>query len=431
MSLRVAVVGTGPAGMYTVGHLLSQPVSVVGEISVLDRLPTPGGLVRSGVAPDHPNTKGVSAGFERSLRDSRISCYFNIEVGRDVPHAELVARHHAVVYAVGASGSRALGLDGEYLPGSHAAAEFVAWYNGHPDFSSRTFDLGTRRVVIVGAGNVALDIARILTLPVATLARTDIADHALAALDNSNVNEVVVLARGSAATAAFTSTELLALTQLDDVDVVVDADLKDGAEPVTYGDRLKLDLVRRLSVRTPRNRRRRIVLRFMTSVAEIIGDTAVEGVRVVRNATGDREVLETGLVLSAIGYRPTPIPGSPIDEIHDRVAHDRGRVSPGVYVAGWFKRGPTGVIGTNKYDAADTVATLLADSAAGLLDGPTGSMRAWAANRLPAVVGVDGWTGIDDYERNAAADRPRVKVTARAALLSIAERSQTCGSAGV
>lgn len=428
MSIRVAVIGTGPAGMYTVGHLLDQPCAVVEEIAVLDRLPTPGGLIRSGVAPDHPNTKRVQTRFDRSLRDPRVRCYFNVEVGADITHSELFSCHHALVYAVGAAGSRSLGIDGEHLPGSHTAADFVAWYNGHPDLSARAFDLGTKRVVIVGSGNVALDVARILTLPVDALRKTDIADHALVALADRNVEEVVVLARGTVATAAFSSTELLALTQLDDIDVLVDADFDNLCEPVGYGDRLKLRLLRELSTRTPRGDRRRIILRFMTSPAAVLGATRVEGLQLVRNelrdgrlvATGDREVLEAGLVLRAIGYRATPIAGLPFDEASGTVVHDRGRVEPGVYVAGWFKRGPTGVIGTNKYDAADTVKLLLADSAAGLLGHPTGSWAEQVANKLPAAVGVEGWTRIDEHERNTSSDRPRVKVTDRAALLDIA-----------
>ncbi|WP_342666207.1 FAD-dependent oxidoreductase [Pseudonocardia spinosispora] len=419
--LRVAVVGTGPAGMYALGHLLGNDADIVESVTVLDRLPTPFGLVRAGVAPDHQKTKKVQVGFGRLLRNPRVRCHFNVAIGSDISHAELRSHHHAVVYAVGASGSRQLGIPGEDKAGSHTATEFVAWYNGHPDFSGRSFDLTSPRVVVVGNGNVALDIARVLTWPVDELTRTDIADHALAALRDSRVEEVVLLARRGPDTAAFTSPELLALTQRDDVDVVVEGDLGDGAEPRAYGDRLKLRLLRELAEREPRGARRRIVFRFLSSPVDILGGDRASGIRVCHNELRDGRAvptdtttdLDTGLVLRSIGYRGQPIDGLPFDQRSGTVPHTGGRVEPGVYVAGWIKRGPTGVIGTNKHDAAETVRALLDDARAGHLPDPVDGFDSLVTDRAADPIGIDGWTAIDTHERRqgAALHRPRVKLT--------------------
>jgi ferredoxin--NADP+ reductase len=435
-ALRVAVVGSGPAGMYTASHLLTEPADVVASVTVLDRLPTPFGLVRAGVAPDHQQTKKVQTGFGRLLRHPRARCLLGVETGSDVGHDELLAHHNAVVYAVGAPGSRELGIPGARLPGSYAAAEFVAWYNGHPDRAGMSFDLSSPRVVVVGSGNVALDVARVLTLPIDTLRRTDIADHALAALENSAVQEVVLLARRGPENAAFTSPELLALTQLEDVDVVVEADLDAAPEPARYADRLKLRLLREVAARGTRTGRRRIVFRFLASPQEVLGSDQVTGVRVVRNelrdgravATSDTTDLDTRLVLRSIGYRGRPVPGLPFDDATGTVPHTAGRVAPGTYVTGWIKRGPTGVIGTNKHDAAETVATLLGDARAGRLPAPTRPIEEFhrqVTGRLEHAIDVEGWTAIDSHERRLGSDqgRPRIKVTDREQLLRLARRA--------
>lgn len=441
--LRVAVVGAGPAGAYAVEHLLADAPA---RIEVFERLPTPWGLVRAGVAPDHPDTKAVTGGFGWNAGHPDVRMHLGVEVGRDVSHDELAAHHHAVVYTVGAPEDRRLGVPGEELPGSHAATAFVAWYNGHPDARQLAFDLSGRRAVIVGNGNVALDIARILTKDVDALRATDIADHALEALASSAIDEVVILGRRGAAQAACTYPELLALTQIPGVDVVVEADpleFDDTARAAAPGARrdyatgLKLDLLGELASRPPGSAPKRIVLRFMASPVELVGDGRVEAVRVARNVleqdtdgrvsartTDEVERLESGLVLRSIGYRGRETPGVPFDPAVGRIPNDRGAVVdpasgspvPGVYAAGWVKRGPTGVIGTNKLCARETVDRILADHAEGRLPTPQGGaaeLDALLAARAPGRLGLRHWQALDEHERasGAAQDRPRVKVT--------------------
>ncbi|QNG20345.1 FAD-dependent oxidoreductase [Rhodococcus triatomae] len=451
--LRVAVVGSGPAACYATMGLTS--TSRV-EVDVFDRLPTPYGLVRSGVAPDHPGTKGVTEQFRAAVGKRSVRCHFNVEVGRDVTHEELLSHHHAVLYAVGAAGDRALGVPGEELPGSHAATEFVAWYNGHPDYADRTFDLSSERVVIVGNGNVALDVARILVSDPEELAKTDLADHALEALRRSNVREVVVLGRRGPAQAAFTNPELLALTQMAGVDVVVESDEAE-LDPASRalldsGDtepsvRLKVAQIAGLAARTPDPSRRRIVLRFLVSPVEVLGDTGVEGVRVVRNAlvadaTGrlvaepseQTSTIETGLVLRSVGYRGTPVPDVPFDGARGVIPNENGRVIdpetgrplPGVYVAGWIKRGPTGVIGTNRYCSAETVSMLVDDYVAGRLHDPAerDAFETLLAERAPEAIDYRGWQSIDRVERDEgkATGRPRRKLVRIEDMLAAAHR---------
>ncbi|MDI3408145.1 FAD-dependent oxidoreductase [Streptomyces cavernicola] len=396
--LSVAVVGAGPAGLFTADELLRFPdVSV----TVYDRLPTPYGLVRAGVAPDHQDTKQVTELFRAIESQPGFAYRLGVEVGRDVTHDDLLRRHHAVVYAVGAATDRRLGIDGERLPGSVSATDFVAWYNGHPDHSCASFPLDHERAVVVGNGNVALDVARILTADPERLARTDISDTALSALRASRVRDVVVLGRRGPAEAAFTLPELLGLAALDDVDVLVEnwpRDLPHDATP-------KTELLARLAARAPVPGRRRIVLRFRTAPTEIVGDKTVRTLTTTDTATGETSTIEAGLVLRAIGYRARPVPALPFDEVTGTVPHDRGRVSPGVYVAGWIKRGPSGFIGTNKSCAQETVTALLDDFEAGRLTAPTtdGPMDA---------VDLAGWHAIDTAERTAGEreGRPRVKI---------------------
>ncbi len=430
--LRVAVIGSGPAGMYAIGHLLSEPDGVVASVTLIDRLPTPFGLIRAGVAPDHQQTKKVQRGFGRHLRDPRVRCHFGVDVGRHITHADILAHHHAAIYAVGAPGSRSLGIVGEQLPGSYAATDFVAWYNGHPDAADMSFDLSSPRVMVVGSGNVALDVARILTQPISKLRTTDISDRALAVLARSAVQEVVVLARGGPGSASFTYPELLALTQLDDVDLEISADLNSVPEPPNYADRAKLQLLREVTARRSRHGRRRIVLRFLTSPIEVLGHSRVVGLRLRRNEirdgrvvpTSDISQLDTSLVLRSIGYRGRPVPGLPFDENTGTIPHDAGRVSRGTYVTGWIKRGPSGVIGTNKYDAAETVTTLLNDANSGRIGTVLGSSAHFdkLIDRLDNAIGIPGWTAIDTYERQVGLrqNRPRVKATDYAQLQRVA-----------
>ena len=451
--LRVAIVGTGPAGFYAAERLLNRK-DVAVEVEMFDRLPTPFGLVRAGVAPDHPQTKRAARLFEWTAGRHGLRLHLNVEVGVHLSHEELLAHHHAVVYAVGATFDRALGIPGENLPGSHGAGEFVGWYNGHPDHRARRFDLSGRRAVIIGNGNVALDIARILLQPAAKLAATDIADHALSALKDSNIDEVVLVARRGRAQAAFTSPELLALGDLPDVDVVVDPpDAVDGdlnmatsaRDELPYSTRLKCSILQEFGARATGSRKKRIVLKFLCAPVEIVGGGTVEGLRIVRNelvhsadghvtvrATADTGVLQTGLVLRSIGYRGQALAGVPVDHNTGTIANIAGRVTDpssgrpltGVYAAGWVKRGPSGVIGTNKKCSLETVDLLLDDYAAGRLPSPMGSRHgldvliAW---RQPAEVDITGWRTIDAFERRSgrAAGRPRVKLASVEQMLAV------------
>lgn len=359
--LDVAVVGTGPAGMYAVQDLL---LHTNANVTLIDRLPVAGGLVRFGVAPDHPSTKRIGEVFARFHTHPRLRMKLGVEIGRDVTAAELADRHDAVIYAVGAAGARDIGIPGEHL--TIAATTVVGWYNGHPDVPPDAVDLSAERVVVVGNGNVAVDVARILTADPAALSGTSIAPHALAALTSSKVREVVLLGRRGPEDAAYTRPELLALTTQDEVDLVVDAHDPRIAESIgTTGKGALLRDVRREAVdwsAPPPHGRRRIVLRFHSAPLAVVGDSQGRGLRV----SGDVEIT-TGQVVRAVGYRGTPLPGLPFDEDTGTIPNTAGRVRPGTYVVGWAKRGPTGGIGTNKSCAAETVGALLEDAAAGLL----------------------------------------------------------------
>lgn len=420
-TLRVAIVGAGPAALYAADELLKQPGV---EVNVFDRLPTPYGLVRAGVAPDHGHTKDVADLFARIESQPGFGYLLNVEVGRDISHAELLQHHHAVLYATGASRDRALDIPGEQLPGSATATDFVAWYNGHPDEADRSFDLAGERAVIVGNGNVALDVARILTGDPDALARTDIAAHALAALRDSQVREVVILGRRGVAQAAFTLPELIGLASRPDVDLVVDPDDL-VLDPVTAalrasgrldpGSERKLALMEEIAALPAGTAARRIVFRFLTAPVEILGSDAVTGLRVVRNEltvdaagavravpTTRTELLEAPLVLRSIGYRGVAVPGVAFDESRGVIPNEGGRVGAGTYAVGWIKRGPTGFIGTNKTDARETVGALLADFNRGDLQQPTGSRTSLTellVARCGTVVDRAGWRSIDAAER--------------------------------
>lgn len=424
-ALRVAVVGAGPAACYAVNELAL--ISGV-DISLFERLPTPYGLIRSGVAPDHQHTKDVVSAYEPVLDHSAVRCYFNVTVGSQVRHDELLAHHHAVIYAVGASRSRTLDIAGEHLFGSHAAGDFVGWYNGHPDHAEEDFDLAGRRAVIVGNGNVALDVARILVMDRSELATTDIAEHALTQLATSEIEEVVVLGRRGAADAAFSVGELLALGNLAEVDIVVDGDI--GGRPDDDFDRaLKYDVVREYAGRPTTAGNRRIVLRFATRPVSFIGSDRVEGLTVAEGDT--TTTIETALVLRAIGYRGSPIEGLPFDDALGIVPNESGRVArdgaviPGVYVTGWIKRGPHGVIGTNRSCARETIGNLLDDLRRGLFSSSVCDVAALGdllASRGAEVVDWQGWRTIDQAERQRGnqTSHPRVKFVNGAELLSTA-----------
>lgn len=455
------MVGSGPAGMYAAGHLLGNvggtlvdgrtvPLTELAvEVDMFERLPTPWGLVRGGVAPDHPEKKLVGHLFESVASRPEFRFYGNVEVGRDVTVEELADWYDAVVYAFGAADDPPLGIPGEELAGSVSARRFVGWYNGHPDHADLDVDLRGERAVIIGNGNVALDVARLLTVAPESLARTDIAGYALDALRASNLREVVVLGRRSHLSAAFANPELDELADLADVDIVVDAeDLADVAVtrlPERGPVRRKHDTLTRYAAAGLTEASRRVVLRFLSSPVEIIGTERVEGVRIVRNRvelddtgaerairTEVEEVIPADLVLRSIGYRGLPLPGLPFDDDRGVVPHHDGRIHqhPGSYVTGWIKRGPTGIIGTNKRCARDTVRALLDDAASGLLprDGTLDrdAVAARLRDRRPEVVDLGGWHAIDRTERQAGAaeNRPRQKLTTVPDLLAAASGSR-------
>ena len=422
--LVVAIVGSGPAGMYAADELLTQNGV---RVSVFDKLPTPYGLIRAGVAPDHQSTKSITRLFDRISAARGFTYYLNVEVGKHISHQELLEHHHAVIYAVGAPGDRRLEIAGGDLPGTGSATELVAWINGHPDFAERQSGLDHERVVVIGNGNVALDVARILTADPQSLARTDISDAALQALRASSIREVVVAARRDPVDSAFTLPELIGLTGT--AEVVLDAhdhalvrrDLEHARDAAT---RAKLEILSRLPDAAIPSTRPRIRLAYRLTPQRILGGERARAVEFTRTATQDTVTLDAGLVLTSIGYRAAPIPGLPFDDESAVVPNREGRVvdadgAPvrGAYVAGWIKRGPTGFIGTNKSCAMQTVAAIADDFNAGLLGDPpqrTGSLAKLVRARQPDLVDSQGWAAIDAAEiaRGQAAARPRVKFTA-------------------
>ncbi|MBT2367383.1 FAD-dependent oxidoreductase [Streptomyces sp. ISL-10] len=427
--IRVAVVGTGPAGMYAAEDLL---LHTNAEVTLLDRLPVAGGLVRYGVAPDHPATKKVGDILGRFHSHPRVRMHLGLEVGRDITAEELAAHHDAVVYAVGASTDRRLKIPGEDLPGSISATAFVSWYNAHPEVSPEAIELSAERVVVVGNGNVALDVARILVSDPDALAGTDIADHALTVLRAAKVREVVLLGRRGPEDAAYTRSELLALKHLDGVELVVDDhDPRTGATIDAAGPKDKAAVLRGVTRDTvdwslPPASGRRIVFRFHSAPVEVLGDGTVRAVRVT-GVSGEQEV-PVGMLLRAVGYRGVPVAGLPFDEATGTVPHERGRVAgrPGTYVVGWIKRGPSGGIGANRACAAETVGTLLADAVDGSLPAPTARPKAFhrlARHRNRQVVDARGLAAIDRAEvtRGRRDGRPRVKLATVGELVAAAK----------
>jgi len=447
---HVAIVGSGPSGYFAAASLLKFADSADDadvRVDMLEMLPTPWGLVRSGVAPDHPKIKSISAQFEKTALDPRFRFFGNIVVGDHVQAAELAERYDAVIYAVGAQSDRSLGIPGEDLAGSVAAVDFVGWYNAHPHFEEMAPDISSGRAVVVGNGNVALDVARILVTDPDVLATTDIADHALKVLHDRGVEEVLVLGRRGPLQAPFTTLELRelgALEGLGDVDVIVDpadfADISDeDIEAAGKTVRNNIKVLRGYAEREPRGAKRRIVFRFCTSPIELKGEGRVESIVLGRNAlvddngrivakdTGEREEVPAQLVVRAVGYRGVPTPGLPFDDRSGTIPHANGRIDGrrNEYVVGWIKRGPTGVIGSNKSDSQETVDTLVSDlSGADLAevgaDYPE-ELVEWLLERQPKLITDDHWKLIDEHERSAGRPhgRPRVKLTSVAELLRI------------
>jgi ferredoxin/flavodoxin---NADP+ reductase len=452
---RVAIVGAGPAGAFAAACLLRARGHT--EIDLFERLPTPWGLLRGGVAPDHQEIKRLEDTFDRQTLGRGCRLLANVEVGRDVSHAELMRHYTAVVYATGAQTDKSLGIPGEDLPGSWPATEFVAWYNGHPDYRGVEFDLSAKRAVVIGNGNVAADVTRMLTLSADELGRTDVADHALDALRESRIEEVIVLGRRGPAQAAFTSAELRELGRLDGVDIRVDLDEVELdpasrrwlAEEGTFTARKNVELLREFAARPPArpDAGRRIELLFLRSPVEIRGSGRVEAIDVrgneivragdgslrARLVDGELETIECGLVLRSVGYRAVPLPDVPFDERHFVLPNERGRVLTrageplrGVYAVGWIKRGPTGILGTNKRDAEETVSSLVEDLGMRALPQPLNPGReqidALLAKRKPDLVTAEGWRAIDahELERGRSEHRPRVKLASRDELLAAA-----------
>jgi ferredoxin/flavodoxin---NADP+ reductase len=448
--LRVAVVGSGPAGFYAAGALLDADVPV--EVDMIERLPTPWGLVRLGVAPDHPKLKTVSRAFERIAAKPGFRFLGNVEVGRDLHHADLAQLYDAVIYAVGAQTDRKLGIPGEDLRGSWSAFEFVAWYNGHPDFQDLSFDLDVERAVVIGNGNVALDVARMLALTPEELAPTDTTDQAIDAITNARITDVVTLGRRGPAQAAFTPVELAEMGELAGADVVVDpAELELDAATAAKVEadtrvRRNVGILRDFAARTPTGKAKTVRLRFLVSPAAVLGDSRVEAVEIVHNRlevrdgravavpTDEREIIPCGLVFRSVGYHGVALSSVPFDETGGTMSNDCGRVlgndgQPlhGVYCAGWIKRGPTGIIGTNKKDANETVELLLEDVHAGKLSHAE-HVAAEAVDSLLDERGVRrvvyaGWLSIDGVERSRGEPlgRPRVKLVTWDDLLDAAE----------
>lgn len=424
--LTVAIVGSGPAAMYAADELLTQRGV---RVNVFEKLPTPYGLVRAGVAPDHQSTKRVTRLFDVIAKQPGFKFFLNVEVGKHLSHADLLEHHHAVLYAVGAPNDRRLDIDGMDLPGTGTATEMVAWINGHPEFTDLPVDLSHERVVIVGNGNVAFDVARVLTTDPDVLARTDISDHALAVLRNSKVSEVVIAARRGPAESAFTLPELIGLTAtcdvvLDEADhQLVVADLARETDPLT---RNKLEILAKLGNTSAPLTRPRIRLAYRLTPQRVLGEDRVTGIEFGVTGTDQVRTLDAGLVLTSIGYRGKAIADLPFDDDAAVVPNDAGRVrgASGAYVAGWIKRGPTGFIGTNKSCAAQTVHQLVDDYNAGLLTDPVhraSALEKLVRTRQPAMVDAAGWQAIDAAEiARGGEDRPRDKFTSVAEMVAVA-----------
>lgn len=441
--LRVAIIGSGPSGFYAAEALLKQSDLVV-QVDMYDRLPTPYGLVRGGVAPDHAKIKSVTKVYDKIAANPNFAFYGYVDFGVDVTLEALKARYHQIVFAVGAQSDRRMGIPGEDLPGSHAATEFVGWYNAHPDFRDCQFDLSAQAVAVVGNGNVAMDVARILASSYAELAQTDIADYALEALRDSKVTDIYVLGRRGPAQAAFTNPELKEFGELQEADVIVrpeDAALDPlsaaalKANPDTLVEK-NVRLLADYSRRAPVGKPKRVHFRFLVSPVEVIGSSSVEAVKIVKNElqvakdgslrprpTDQFETLPIGLIFRSIGYRGVALPGVPFDEKAGIIPNAEGRVIDpatqqplaGLYAVGWIKRGPSGVIGTNKPDSIATVEKMVEDVPnLQPLDPELASreaVEAWLRERKPDFVSFADWQVIDQIEmaNGASQGRPRVK----------------------
>lgn len=456
--LRVAIIGAGPSGFYVADHLFRQGNLVV-EIDMFDRLPTPYGLVRHGVAPDHQKIKSVTRVFDRTASHPNFRFYGNVEFGKHITLADLRLYYHQVCYTTGAQTDRRLGIPGEDLQGVHSATEFVRWYNGHPDCQHYQYDLSQERVAVIGIGNVAVDVARILCRTPVELGETDIAEYALEALSHSNVKEVYLLGRRGPAQAAFTNPEIKELGELVGADVMalseeIELDALSRAALERNPDQAtirKIEILRQYASRKSTGKPGKLIVRFLVSPVEIIGNEEgqVTAVRLVRNElyateagtlrpkpTDQFEMLPVGLVFRSVGYRGVPLPGVPFNEKWGVILNKNGRVIDpdtqkrvvGEYAAGWIKRGPTGVIGTNKPDAAETVDCMLEDVEGGLILDPAhpqvAAVEKLVRERQPDYFTYADWLRLNELEvaRGQAAGRPRVKFTRVEDMLAALER---------
>lgn len=441
--LRVAIIGSGPSAFYAAGHLFKQNADGI-EVDMYERLPTPFGLVRGGVAPDHPKIKSVTRTYDRIAGNANFRFYGNVTLGKDISHEDITDHYHAVIYAVGAQTDRRLEIPGIDLPGSHAATEFVAWYNGHPDYADLKFDLSQERVAVIGNGNVAMDVVRILARTPDELHSTDITDYALDALAESNVKEIIMLGRRGPVQAKFTNPELNELEELEDVDVIVSPDDLD-LDPLSHEYLVKKNdrtaernyqTLKLFAEQELEGKSKRIVMRFLVSPIEILGSDRVEAMKVVINEicekkhmlrpcpTDEYETFPVGLVFRSIGYQGVPLEGVPFDDWTGTIPNDKGRVIDqdrlpllGEYVVGWIKRGPSGIIGTNKPDAMETVDRLLEDLEEDNLPEPADTSRETMESLLRQrgirFVSYDEWRVLDqlEIERGKAIGRPRLKFT--------------------
>lgn len=463
--LRVAIIGAGPSGFYAADQIIKDPETHA-QVDLFDRLPTPYGLVRGGVAPDHPKIKSVTRVYERTAAKEGFRFFGNVEVGRDLNVEDFEKHYHAIIYTFGAEADRELGIPGEDLPGSFAATAFVGWYNAHPDYADRNFKLDeAKRAVVIGNGNVALDVARMLALDDAELRKTDTADHAIELLDQSGIEEIVVLGRRGPAQAAFTNPEVKELGELEEADVIVDPDEVEldpasqawiDSEEADKTARVNVEIVKEYASREASGKPKRIVLRFLASPIEIKGSDKVESIVIGRNElveqdgglkardTGDREELACDLILRSVGYTGVPLRGVPFDERRGTILNENGRVleshggdhRTGHYTAGWIKRGPSGVIGTNKKCATETVTHLLEDVAAGSVLEPEApepdEIESLLAERGSNYVSFSGWQKIDVAEttKGEPHGRPRVKFVRIDEMLETAAAEAEAGVTG-
>lgn len=458
--LRVAIIGSGPSGFYAAESLLKNDLVV--EVDMFEKLPTPFGLVRGGVAPDHQKIKNVTKVYDKTAKNEKFRFFGNVTFGIDIKRADLQKYYHAVIYAVGSSSDNKLGIPGEDLIGSHAATEFVGWYNAHPEYRELEFDLSAEAAVVVGIGNVAMDVTRILARSQAELDETDIARYAQDALAKSNIRRIYVLGRRGPAQAAFTNPEIKELGEMQEADIVVskrDVDLDEVSKNyLTSGEADKKDvrnveILKELSAQPLSGKPKQIIMMFLTSPVEIIGTDKVEAVKVVRNelylnekgvirprATEEYETIPAQLIFRSVGYRGVPLPDVPFYEKWGTIPNNEGRVLKefgsdeqviGDYVVGWIKRGPSGIIGTNKPDSIATVKMLLEDVQAGKLwnpETPDGvAFEALLKERKPDYIDYADWQIIDklEVEHGEAEGRPRRKFTEVEAMLKALNEYKT------